>query len=1038
MSDSKKRYWKGIEEYKNDPEYVKYADKEFPEYLPINEKSSGDGGSRRDFLKLMGFGVAAASLAACEAPVRKAIPYLNKPVDIDPGIPNYYASTYLQGGEYSSIVVKTREGRPIKIEGNKLSGLGIGGTSSRVEASVLSLYDKERLHGPMKDGKEVSWVDLDQEVTEKLSSVVAAGGRIRLVSNTILSPATLQVIEEFKTKFAGTEHITYDTYSSSGMLKANEDAFGVRAIPSYDFSKAKTVVSIGADFLGTWISPIEYSGQYSKMRKLNRNNRKMSRHYQFETNLSLTGANADYRSTIKPSEEGQVVAALYNLIASKSGQSQVEGSASSVANLASAANDLWSSRRSSLVVTSSNDPAVQLLVNGINSMLGNYGSTLDLSRPMYYRKGDDASMNTLIDSMKAGSVGAVIFYNCNPVYNHGRGAELADGLSKTSLTVSTSDRMDETASLVGYVAPDHHFLESWNDAEPRQGSYSLGQPTISPLFNTRQGQESLMTWTGNGDTYFDYLKAFWRNNMYMESESLGFQYFWDKSLQDGVYVKELEATEQPAISADFDPASAARSIAANYGKGSGIEVMLYHKVAIGDGSEANNPWLQETPDTITKSTWDNYITVSQADATELGIANFEGKTSMANLTIGGMTIKTPIIIQPGQARGTIGLALGYGRKSAGKVADNVGIDANPFIGEMNGHSYYAITSGVSLEVLPETYQVAQTQTHETYMGRENVIQEATLEEYQKDPSAGRWKPHISTWTNDEHQLAPGEVSLWKGHKYPNHHWGLMVDMNSCTGCSACHVACQAENNIPVVGKAEVIMRREMHWMRIDRYYGSDAGADDLLGLERASENPEVTFQPMMCQHCNNASCETVCPVAATTHSTEGLNQMAYNRCIGTRYCANNCPYKVRRFNWFKYHDNDQFADNMSMNNDLGKMVLNPDVTVRSRGVMEKCSFCVQRIQAGKVTAKIEGRRTNDDDITTACASACPTDALVFGDMNNSESRISKMLQIKDYEGDGTIEKTVGEERAYTMLEEVGTKPNVLYLTKIRNKEKAEA
>jgi molybdopterin-containing oxidoreductase family iron-sulfur binding subunit len=1039
MSDSKKRYWKGIEEYKNDPEYVKYADKEFPEYLPVNGNSSGDGSSRRDFLKLMGFGVAAASLAACEAPVRKAIPYLNKPVDVDPGIPNYYASTYLQGGEYSSIVVKTREGRPIKIEGNNLSTISMGGTSSQVQASVLSLYDKERLRGPMKNGNDVSWEDLDKEVVEKLNAITSAGGQIRIVSNSILSPTTLKVIEDFKAKFSGTEHITYDAFSASGILKANEETFGVRAIPAYDFSKAKTVVSVGADFLGTWISPVEYSAQYSKMRKLNRNKRSMSRHYQFETNLSLTGANADYRSTIKPSEEGLVIAGLYNLIASKADESNVDSSATSVANLESAANELWNSRGSSLMVSGSNDPNVQMLVNGINSMLGNYGTTLDLSRPMQYRKGDDNAMNTFIDSVMSGSVGAVVFYNCNPVYNHGRGAELAGGLSTTELTVSTSDRMDETASLAGYVAPDHHFLESWNDAEPRQDYYSLGQPTISPLFNTRQGQESLLSWTGNGESYFNYLKEYWRNNMYMESEALGFQYFWDKSLQDGVYVKVSDTTEQSTIGSGYDPTSAARSVAANYGKGSGIELMLYQKVAIGDGSQANNPWLQETPDTITKSTWDNYITVSQADATEAGIINFEGKTSMANLTVGGTTVKVPIIIQPGQARGTIGLALGYGRKNAGKVGNNVGVDANPFIGSMNGHSYYAVTSGVSLEVLPEAYQVAQTQTHETYMGRVNVVQEATLEEYKKDPSAGRWNPRISTWINEEHQLAPGEVSLWKGHKYPNHHWGLIVDMNSCTGCSACHVACQAENNIPVVGREEVINRREMHWMRIDRYYGSDANIEDTFQeLEIASENPEVTFQPMMCQHCNNASCETVCPVAATTHSTEGLNQMAYNRCIGTRYCANNCPYKVRRFNWFKYHDNDQFPENTAMNNDLGKMVLNPDVTVRSRGVMEKCSFCVQRIQAGKVTAKIEGRRTNDSDITTACASACPTDALVFGDMNDSESRISKILQIKDYEGDGTIEKKVGEERAYTMLEEVGTKPNVFYLTKIRNKDKAPA
>ncbi|HHL53114.1 MAG TPA: 4Fe-4S dicluster domain-containing protein, partial [Flammeovirgaceae bacterium] len=346
----------------------------------------------------------------------------------------------------------------------------------------------------------------------------------------------------------------------------------------------------------------------------------------------------------------------------------------------------------------------------------------------------------------------------------------------------------------------------------------------------------------------------------------------------------------------------------------------------------------------------------------------------------------------------------------------------------------------------DMYQVARTQTHQTYMDRGNVIQEATLAAYKKDPYAGREIPHVATWKSPEGKVRPGELSLWKGHKYKDHHWGMVIDMNSCTGCSACHVACVAENNIPVVGRQEVINRRDMHWMRIDRYYSSDekavAAADGVVSnyraLEQAAENPEVTFQPMMCQHCNNAGCETVCPVAATTHSSSGLNQMVYNRCIGTRYCANNCPYKVRRFNWFKYHDNKQFDKNLSMNNDLGKMVLNPDVTVRSRGVMEKCSMCVQRIQLGKLQAKKEGRRTNDGDIITACAAACPADAIVFGDMNDPESRISKLLKIKDQEGDYGIDKKVGEPRAYTVLEEVGAKPNVLYLTKIRNKDKKES
>ncbi len=1034
MNENNKRYWKGIEEFTNDPEFIKHAGKEFPEYLPVGNDEGGS--SRRDFLKLMGFGVAAASLAACEAPVRRAIPYLNQPDTIDPGIPNYYASTYLQGGDYCSIVVKTREGRPIKIEGNKPSKVTMGGTSAQVQASVLTLYDKERLDGPRKEGSAISWENLDKEITEQLASVSSTGGQIRIVTNTILSPATLRIIENFKDKYPGATVITYDPASSAGILQANETNFGMRVLPSYDFSKAGTIVSLGADFIGTWISPVEFAKQYSKTRKVNAKNNKMSRHYQFESNLSLTGANADYRSPLKPSDEGDLVIGLYNLIASMAGENTVSGGKPDFRYLKKAANDLWRNKGRSLVVSGSNDPDVQILVNGINSMLGNYGSTISFNGYASYRQGDDKVMNGFIDDVKSGNVGAVIFYNCNPVYNHPRGAELAEALKEARLTITTSDRMDETASSVTYVAPDHHFLESWNDAEPKQGYFSLSQPTISPLFNTRQAQESFMTWSGNGGDFFNFLKEFWRTTMYRESETFGFQYFWDKTLQDGIY--ESENTEKSSVPLqEIDAQAAAAAIVQNYKAGNGFELVLYYKVAIGDGTQANNPWLQEMPDTITKAVWDNYVTISQPDARELGITSELGLTNMVNLTINGRTAKLPVIIQPGQANGTIGLALGYGRTKAGKVANGVGFDATPWITSINDNVYYAVTSGVQLEVTGDLYQVAQTQTHQTFMGRDNVVQETTLKEYKKNPSAGRAHPHITTWMNEEKSLTPGEVTLWKGHKYPDHHWGLMIDLNSCTGCSACTIACQAENNVAVVGREEVINRREMHWIRIDRYYSSDASLNDLSGLEKASENPEITFQPMMCQHCNHASCETVCPVAATTHSTEGLNMMAYNRCIGTRYCANNCPYKVRRFNWFKYHDNKQFDRNLSMNNNLGKMVLNPEVTVRSRGVMEKCSLCVQRIQAGKLAAKIERRTTTDDDFNTACASACPADALVFGDMNDANSEISKMLRIRDYEGDGTIRKTMAEERAYTMLEEVGTRPNVTYLTKIRNKDREE-
>jgi molybdopterin-containing oxidoreductase family iron-sulfur binding subunit len=800
-------------------------------------------------------------------------------------------------------------------------------------------------------------------------------------------------------------------------------------------------VGFDADFLGTWIDPIEYTKGYSKGRKLDPKKKQMSRHYQFEANLSLTGANADYRTPLKPSASGPAIVALYNSVAKATGNATVSGG-TDAENIKQAAADLIRAGKNALVVSGSNDPAVQNLIAGINNMLGSYGTTISFGRIPNYKSGDEAAFTQFVIDAGAGAVGAVVTLNCNPVYNHPQGAQVAEALTKVDFTISTSDRLDETASAVNYVAPTHHFLESWGDAEPKSGMYSLSQPTITPLFDTRQQEASVLSWAGNTTDYFDYIKNNWQEKFANDKQGLTYRSFWDKCLQDGVFEIEVEASE---LVANVNADASASTIAANY-KGTGVELALYQKVAIGDGTQGNNPWLHETPDPITKATWDNYLTVAIADAKEWGITEVEGKANRVNLTVNGAALNLPVIIQPGQAKGTVGLALGYGRTAGGRVANDLGVNATSLISSLNGTQSNNVLSGVSIEVTADMYQVARTQTHHTYMERGNVVQESTLAKYKEDSSAGRVHPHVATWQSPDGKVAPGELSLWKGHKYKDHHWGLAIDMNSCTGCTACHVACVSENNIPVVGRQEVINRRDMHWMRIDRYYSSDeAGVasatgviDGLKALEVAAENPEVVFQPMMCQHCNNAGCETVCPVAATTHSTEGLNQMVYNRCIGTRYCANNCAYKVRRFNWFKYHDNEQFDKNLSMNNDLGKMVLNPDVTVRSRGVMEKCTMCVQRIQLGKLQAKKEGRRTNDDDITMACASACPADAILFGDMNDPMSKLSKQLKIKDIEGDYGIDKKIGEKRAYTVLEEVGTKPNVLYLTKIRNKEENNA
>ncbi len=1023
MENNTKRYWKGLEELRNEESFIKSSEKEFNApaegEISYEHLSDGTGSHRRDFLKVLGFGMAAVSLASCEAPVRKAVSYVNKPVDEYPTIANWYASTYAEGGDYASILVKTREGRPIKIEGNKLSGASCG-ASARVHASLLNLYDIEKLKGPHKGGSATDWETIDQEIEAKLASIAASGGDIRIVSSTILSPSTKAVIADFTAKYPTTTHVVYDTNSAAALVEANRQSFGKAVLPGYDFSKAKVIVSIDADFLGTWIAPDTYSGQYGETRKVSSaegGKKEMSRHYQFESILSLTGSNADYRTPVKPSQLGLVVGNLYNKLAAKLGGTPVSVPALEVTNLDKAANDLVAAKGAALVVSGINDPSVQVVVNAINSLLESYGATIDLDNQDNLRQGNDVAFNQFIDDVKGGKVKAVFFYKANPVYDHPRGAELAEALPKVELSVTFADRADETGNLLGYVAPAPHYLECWDDAEPKAGHFSLGQPTINLIYNTRQAQESLLKWAGAESTdYHEYIRQYWRRNVYPLSGQTDFSQFWIKSLHDGVFeVKKADAPSTAAFSGDL--AAAAQAIAKRYSAdNSGLELAIYEKVGIGNGSMANNPWLQEFPEPVSKACWDNYAGLSQKTASDLSVKQGD----VIKIELNGKAVELPVLVQPGQANDTVSVAVGYGREKAGKSANGIGKNIFPFAAVAGGYVSYA-PGVVSVSKTGGFRQIAQTQTHNTVMNRKSVLQETILGDYQKDVTAGRFFPKIHT---SEGPVDPTDISLWNGHEYKNHSWGMVVDLNLCFGCGSCVVSCNAENNIPVVGRQEVINAREMHWMRIDRYYSSDGEIGNYSAMEVASENPEVTFQPMMCQHCNNAPCETVCPVLATTHSSEGLNQMAYNRCVGTRYCANNCPYKVRRFNWFKYFDNDNFDYNF--NNDLGKMVINPEVTVRSRGVIEKCSMCVHLIQDAKLRAKKERRRVTDEDLDVVCASSCPTDAIVFGDMNDPESRISKLLAVEE------------KARAFHVLGEINVRPQVSYLTKIRNKEKEAA
>lgn len=1016
-----KKYWQSFGEV-NDPEnFQKKVEDEFREELPfedIDSKGLLDAKApRRDFLKYLGFSTAAATLAAsCKTPVRKAIPFANKPENIIPGESKYYATTYVQDGDVVPILAKVRDGRPIKIEGNNLSFYTNGGTTARGQASVLDLYDTYRNRFPTRKVgdkyEESTYEFLDKTISEALAGL--AGKSVVLLSSTIVSPSTKDIIS----KFTNLKHVQYDAVSYSGMLQANEASGFGRKLPSYNFGEAKVIVSLGADFLGTWLCPLEYALGYTKGRRINEKNPEMSKHYQFESHLSTTGASADERFTHRPSESGAVALALLAALDGSVAAPAIDD-VKLKAGIAKVVADLKTNTGKALVVSGSNDLNVQIIVNAINNAVGAYGTTIDWTRPVNYRQGIDKDVNALVADMEAGNVGALLIYGANPAYDYYDTAKFKSALAKVKVTVSFNERWDETTELCAYNLPTHHYLESWGDAEPKAGITSFIQPTIYPLFKTRPYQTSLLRWSGNNNDYGSYVKTYW-------SGKLGSEDAYNKVLQEGILV---EAAGAGATYAPTSLAAAAAAITA-IKKGSKTEVVLYQKVSIGTGTGATNPWLQELPDAITKATWDNYAMISMSKAKELGVKldmdyEYYPQKPVFKFTVGKSEVELPVLVIPGMNADTIAMAVGYGRgEKLGKTASGAGKNVYPFT-SFNGNNVDYYATDLTISDMNRKEKIAQTQIHNSYEGRVEVVRETTLATFKKNPNA--IPDYRNELTEDFAKKTSNfrkEATLYPDHIQPGIKWGMAIDMNACFGCGACVVACHAENNVSVVGKSEVLRYHDMHWLRIDRYFVSDKeNPDDLKG---------VVFQPMMCQHCDNAPCENVCPVAATVHSTEGINQMAYNRCVGTRYCANNCPFKVRRFNWADYTGADSFPNNQDqelvgkldpviyqMNDELTRMVLNPDVTVRSRGVMEKCSFCVQRTQAAKLTAKKENRVLADGDVKTACQQACAGDAIVFGDVHDKTSHVSKMRE------DNT-------QRSFYVLEQLHVLPNVTYLAKVRN------
>ncbi len=978
----------------------------------VQEDARHGGFPRRDFLKASGFLFAGATLGCSRGPAPEAIPLLEGTPEMVPGRSSWYASTCGACSAACGAVVRSRDGRPLKLEGNSLHPLSQGGLCGIGQASLLELYDSQRLQQPLWQGEVADWQDVDTRI-EKALEGAASGRPVRLLTETIHSPTELAAIGRFGERFENFRHVSYDPLSCSAILDAHAATHGLRVVPRYRFEAAEVLVSFDADFLGTWISPVEFTAGYSKARDLSGEPPRMSHHLQIESRLSLTGSNADQRVAIHPAE----LASWVRHLAAELGRlsaSVVELSAAAVGEVppvvAAAAERLWHAKGRSLVVCGSQDLATQILCNLINELLGNYGHSLDLERPSRQKQGDDRALAELRREIADGQVEVLLIRGVNPVYDLPGGEEWAAQIAQVPLSVSFARARDETASVTTAICPEPHFLEDWRDAEPVVGTLSLTQPLIQPMGLTRGFASSLLTWSGDPRGELAWLREVWEREVWTEgslaeaSTPGGFRAFWDRALHDGY--AEVARTALTPGAFDSSALEAVKEEMAEHPQGDSLALILYPKAGMLDGRHGHNAWLQELPDPVSKVSWDNYACLSPAAASKLGVEM--GDMVKISRSGGGQDLVLPAFLQLGQHDGTVAVALGYGRAGTDRfegigpvwlegrptveAGGTVGVRAADWLA-WSRERLDPVSYGVKVGAAGGHRQLAQIQVYEGLEVPENlrpvdgrprpIVQQASLVAYGADRSAGKPHGHFP------------EANLWPEYPTGKHHWGMAIDLTACTGCSACVIACQVENNVPVVGRDEVRRRRDLYWMRIDRYYSQEG------------EDLQVSHQPMLCHHCDNAPCETVCPVLATVHSDEGLNQQVYNRCVGTRYCANNCPFKVRRFNWFEYPHADATAN----------LVLNPDVTVRSRGVMEKCSFCVQRIQEAKISSRSRGEELPIDAVKTACQQSCPAAAIVFGDLANPDSEIAKV---------------VSDPRHYRLFEELNILPSVGYQRLIRN------
>lgn len=1005
-------YWRSFKELHNDQEFIETSHKEFSE----EQKKEFDlkdlsGISRRKFLALIGASAALAG-AGCSDYRDKGeiIPYDDKPEEINIGTPNYYASTCTACNNACGILIKTREGRPIKVDGNPDHPVNLGKICAKGQASILSLYDPERISSPGLRSEfgfdDISWQQADDLIIKSLSS--AGAKEIAIVSHNILSPTVKKLLNDFSAKYPSTKIYSYELFNDDVRNSAWQKSYGSGLFPLINWADAKIILSLEGDFLGTESDKVETARMFSEGRDVSKLD-KFNRLYVVEGNLSLTGMNADYRLRLRPDAQLEFVLTLLKEL-SNQGQS-VSGLNLNNYSLKSFVKkyslddkklkhlmaDLLNNKGRSIIYAGNSMPEdVHIAVNYLNELLGN--NTLyrtDSTRINVMSLSTNTELTELAAKMKAGNVAVLINLNSNPAYHLPGDLSFREGLKNVPTVISLVESVNETSELSKFVLPINHIFESWGDVEIRNKFYSLQQPVIAPLLNSRQKEAVLLNWIyGNSNSYnekiyHDYLMNRWQSEVYPQLNSvMSFKQFWFASLHDGVVIHTTSNLAKSSFSA-----ASLSSINTSPRNLSSFVLSLKESYAVGDGRFANNGFLQELPHPVSKITWDNYAAVSDKSAKDLGL----GEKDIVAITVGSNKLDIPVFVQPGCADNTVSIELGYGRSSAGIIGTGVGFHAN-VLRSIKDDSAAMLFSVSNITKASGNYELASTQEHHSFDNeltkdiekKRKIVQEGTVALYSKN------KNFIKS--NNKHELE----SVYDQYSYPGLKWGMSIDLNKCTGCSECITACTVENNVPVVGKDQVLKSREMMWLRIDRYYSGEIN------------EPEVSTMPMLCQHCDQAPCENVCPVVATNHSPDGLNQMVYNRCVGTRYCSNNCPYKVRRFNFFNFRDHFRGG---YQEEQLLSLMHNPEVTVRSRGVMEKCTFCVQRISEARAEATHQGKTIKGSDVRTACQEACGTNAIMFGDINDKESEFYKYRN---------------HDLGYYILEELNVKPNVTYIARLRN------